>query len=54
MGLIPPAKGKINELEYTAAETMQNRGAWLAQLVQHVALDLRVVSSSPMLGVGIT
>ena len=25
-------------------------GAWLAQLVEHVTLDLGVVSSSPMLG----
>ena len=26
------------------------QGAWLAQSVQHSTLDLRVVSSSPMLG----
>ena len=32
----------------------QNRGTWLAQLVEHVTLDLRVVSSSPMVGVEIT
>ena len=25
-------------------------GAWLAQLVEHATLDLRVVSSSPTLG----
>ena len=29
-------------------------GAWLAQLVEHVTLELWVVSSSPMLGVEIT
>ena len=29
-------------------------GAWLAQLVEHVTLDLRVVNSSPMLGIEIT
>ena len=28
--------------------------AWLAQLVEHVTLDLGVVSSSPMLGVEVT
>ena len=31
-----------------------SRGTWLAHLVQHVTLDLRVVSSRPTLGVGIT
>ena len=25
-------------------------GAWLAQLVKHATIDLRVVNSSPMLG----
>lgn len=30
------------------------RDAWLAQLVQHIALNLKVVTSSPMLGVGAT
>ena len=29
-------------------------GAWLAQLEEHTPLDLRVVSSSPTLGVEIT
>ena len=28
----------------------QSRGAWLAQLEEHTALDLRIVTSSPMLG----
>ena len=28
----------------------KNRGAWLAWLVEHAALNLRVVGSSPMLG----
>ena len=31
-----------------------SRGSWLAQLVEHETLDLRVVSSSPMLCVEIT
>ena len=31
-----------------------NMGAWLAQLVEHVTLDLRVVSSSPTLGLELT
>ena len=30
------------------------RGTWLAQSVEHMTLDLRVVSSSPMLSVKIT
>ena len=30
------------------------QGAWLAQLVEHVTLDLGVVSLSPTLGVEIT
>ena len=29
-------------------------GAWLAQLVELVTLDLRIINSSPMLGVEIT
>ena len=29
-------------------------GTWLAQSEEHMSLDLRVVSSSPMLGVEIT
>ena len=32
----------------------RNKGAWLAQLVEHVALDLGVVSSNPMCGVEFT
>ena len=31
-----------------------NRGTWLAQLEEPVSLDLRVVRSSPRLGVEIT
>ena len=30
------------------------KGAWLAQLEEHATLDLRAVSSSPMLAVEIT
>ena len=30
------------------------RGAWLAQLVEHVTLDLQVVNSSPMLNIELT
>ena len=30
------------------------QGAWLAQLVEHATLDLRVVSLNPMLDVEIT
>ena len=35
-------------------EADERWGAWLAQLVQHMPLDLRVVSLSPMVGVEIT
>ena len=31
-----------------------SRGAWPAQLEEHATLDLRIVSLSPTLGVGIT
>ena len=30
------------------------RDAWLARLIEHVTLDLEVVSSSPTLGIEIT
>ena len=32
----------------------EGRGAWLAQLVEHVTLDLGVVSPSPTVDIGIT
>ena len=32
----------------------QDRDTWLAQLVQHATLDLRVLCSSPMLSVEMT
>lgn len=32
----------------------QRRGAWLAQLGEHMTLNLRVMNSGPMLGVEIT
>ena len=34
--------------------TSRSQGAWLAQLVECVALDLRVVGSSPKLGMETT
>ena len=33
---------------------VSERGIWLTQSVEHATLDLRVVSLSPTLGVGIT
>jgi len=33
---------------------IESWGAWLAQLVEHATLDLRVVNSSPMLSIEIT
>ena len=38
-------------MEYYSALKRKEGGAWLAQLVEHVTLDPRVVSLSPMLGV---
>jgi len=35
-------------------ELKAERGTWLARLVEHATLDLRVVSSSPMLGKELT
>lgn len=35
-------------------KTVSERGIWLAQSVEHATLDLRVVGSSPVLGVEIT
>ena len=38
----------------TEYSSIDEWGAWLAQSVKHVTLDLRVVSSSPMLGIELT
>ena len=38
----------------TALKIELDWGTWLAQSVEHVTLDLRVVSSCPTLGVKIT
>ena len=35
-------------------KTTNERGAWLVQLVEHAMFDLRIVSSSPTLGIEIT
>ena len=40
--------------ETTRYAKRQERGAWLVQLVEHETLDLKVMSSSPILGVEIT
>ena len=37
-----------------AIKTILMESAWLAQLVKHAILDLRVMSSSPMLGIELT
>ena len=37
-----------------AAKKIQDWSTWLAQSVEHVTLDLKVVSSSHMLGIEIT
>ena len=43
----------MNSLKMKSKNTFI-RGMWLAQLVEHVTLDLGVVSLSPMLGIEIT
>lgn len=35
-------------------KTITFRGTWLAQVVKHVTLDLRIMSLSPMVGVEVT
>lgn len=44
--------GQVNrewkEIKYLRSE--EERGAWLAQSVEHVTLDLGVMSSSPHIG----
>ena len=48
-------KGKTeNILALELKSTQIVRGTWLAQLVEHATLDLRVVGLSPTLGVEIT
>jgi len=45
---------KRSQKETKLLDEKQKWGAWLAQWVEHVTLDLGVVSSSPTLGVEIT
>ena len=45
--LCPPSPNSCVEIQ-------NSRGAWLAQLVRHVTLDIRVMNSSPTLVVEIT
>jgi len=53
-----PAQGGVLKFDFERREIipslfLKNQGAWPAQS-EHMALDLGVVSSSPMLGVEIT
>ena len=36
------------------SESLEDRGTWLSQSVEHATPDLGVMSSSPMLGIEIT
>ena len=45
---------KLTIFDITSEKSMVLRGAWLAQLMEHITLDLRVRSSSPTLSVEIT
>ena len=44
----------MNAILIFLLKIMEYRGTSLAQLVEHVTLDLRVVSSSPTLGIELT
>lgn len=44
----------IFEHKETTSILMRDEGTWMAQSGEHVALDLRDVSSNPMLSVEIT
>ena len=46
----------LNPFKYHIVVTFKNIywGAWLAHLVEHATLDLRVISSNPTVGVEIT
>ena len=57
----PWAEGRCSTSEPPRCPNLLNvlkippsKGTWLVQLVEHVALDLRVISSSPTLGMEIT
>ena len=39
---------------YSDSKSSKRSSSWLAQSVEHVTLDLEVVSSSPTLGIEIT
>ena len=47
-------KATVKSSRAEAEDRWGSRGAWLAQSVQRVTVDLRVVSLSPTLGVGMT
>ena len=40
----------LERFRTTVTSTINSRGTWLAQLVEHTTLDLRVMGLSPMLG----
>ena len=43
--------GTVEEKSLSVGLKHLKKGTWLAKSVEHVILDLRVVSSNPMLGV---
>lgn len=45
--------GPTSELRECRLSSDANRGSWLAQSVEHAALDLGVISLSPKLGLEI-
>ena len=46
--------GQVLKFPRMNIKKQNNRGAWLAQSVEHVIHDLGAVSSSPTLGVELT
>jgi len=44
-------RGITDNLNISQLFKNKNTGTWLAQSAEHVALDVRVMSSSPMLGI---
>lgn len=49
-----PDVNPLFPLIHAAVEMVASWGAWLAQLVEHVTIDLGVVCLSPTLGVEMT
>ena len=47
-------KYNLHTMTFTPLKCVEQRGAWLAQLEEHLKLDLEVTGSNPTLGIEIT